>query len=90
MHTAKDLAILEHASAIGAVVVTLDADFHELLATHGWMRPSVVRLRVQGLGAEQLASLVQTVVVSCVEGLEAGAAVTAHERQARVRLLPLP
>ena len=46
---ADDAVILETARRQQAVVVTLDADFHYLLATTRATAPSVIRLRVEGL-----------------------------------------
>jgi hypothetical protein len=39
--------------------VTLDADLHTILALSGASGPSVIRLRLQGLGALAVAELVQ-------------------------------
>ena len=49
--TADDATILEEAREDGRFVVTLDADFHALLALSGSRAPSVVRMRDEGLGA---------------------------------------
>jgi predicted nuclease of predicted toxin-antitoxin system len=89
MARAADSEILAFAREAEAVVVTLDADFHSLLARDSATRPSVVRLRIEGLRAERLAALVHAVVASCREALVAGAAVTADGQSARVRRLPI-
>jgi predicted nuclease of predicted toxin-antitoxin system len=47
--TAADADILDVARRSQAVVVTLDADFHTLLATSHAAGPSVVRIRIEGL-----------------------------------------
>jgi predicted nuclease of predicted toxin-antitoxin system len=88
MARAKDAEIVELALANGSVVVTLDADFHELLARDAAVAPSVIRLRVQGLNADALCSVVLAVITSCADPIARGAAVTANEHQAHVRLLP--
>jgi len=54
---ASDSEILEVSRQRGAVVVTLDADFHALLAHAGATSPSVIRLRVQGYSGQQLTEL---------------------------------
>ncbi len=89
MARATDSEILLYAMDEQAVVVTLDADFHALLARDSASGPSVVRLRVEGLRAEPLAALVHAVVGSCRDALVAGAAVSADGQTARVRRLPI-
>lgn len=88
---ATDDAILDRAAADDRVVVTLDADFHAILARRGNARPSVIRVRVEGLRAEALAALLARVVASSEAALKAGAAVTVGPdgETARVRGLPL-
>ena len=54
--TATDSQILDHARTDHRVVVTLDADFHALLALSGAAVPSVVRIRREGLRGPALAS----------------------------------
>ena len=62
---AEDERILDEARASGRVVVTLDADFHTLLALSGAVSPSVIRIRIEGLNARQLADLLITTVGKC-------------------------
>jgi len=45
MSTASDAIIVRYARENGFVVVTLDADFHALLALSGADAPSVIRIR---------------------------------------------
>jgi predicted nuclease of predicted toxin-antitoxin system len=47
--TATDSEILDVGRQEGMVVVTLDADFHALLALSGVTGPSVIRIRIEGL-----------------------------------------
>lgn len=89
MAFAEDGQILERARQDESVVVTLDADFHALLALAEASRPSVIRLRVEGLRGWSVAELIKKVVAACSEELEAGAAVTADLRRVRIRKLPL-
>lgn len=86
---AEDSEILIRARDTGAVIITLDADFHALLARNASMGPSVVRLRVQGVRSEQLCALIQAVLESCAEPLAGGAVVSANDEAARVRRLPI-
>lgn len=53
--TATDEEILAEGTDRGAIVVTLDSDFHALLAQSNASRPSVIRIRIQGLKGEELA-----------------------------------
>ena len=87
--TVKDAAILQLATAEQRVVVTLDADFHTLLALSAASTPSVIRIRIEGLRAEAVAALIQSVVAQCEQELAQGAVVTAQEGRLRVRRLPL-
>jgi len=88
--TASDSEILEYAREHDLVVITLDADFHMLLATAGAASPSVVRLRQQRLNAQATADQVVAVLNACYDALEAGAAVSATRTLVRVKRLPLP
>ena len=54
---ANDRRILEHARVNGRTIVTLDADFHALLAVDNANGPSVIRIRRQGLTGDKLAEL---------------------------------
>lgn len=76
---------LEH----GQIVVTLDADFHAHLALSGAAGPSVIRLRIEGLKAPQLADLLVQVLKQCGDDLKSGAMLTVTESSVRVRRLPL-
>jgi predicted nuclease of predicted toxin-antitoxin system len=51
MGKSADDAILAWSLGKNAIMVTLDADFHSILAVSGASGPSVTRLRIQGLGA---------------------------------------
>jgi predicted nuclease of predicted toxin-antitoxin system len=75
------------ASANDATI--LDADFHALLALSGANEPSVIRLRIEGLRAEDLARLLIHVLSVCKVDLENGSMVTVTEKGIRVRQLPL-
>jgi len=70
-------------------VVTLDSDFHALLATARAAGPSVVRIRMQGLKGEPLATILQRVLTVAGTELEAGAVVSVTTDRIRVRLLPI-
>lgn len=86
---AEDAAILRLALAEQRVVVTLDADFHMLLALSAAAGPSVIRIRVEGLRPAAVSDLLQLVIRQCAADLEQGALVTVQERRLRIRRLPL-
>jgi predicted nuclease of predicted toxin-antitoxin system len=86
---ATDLAIIARASDEGRVIVTLDADFHTVLALAGAARPSVIRIRLQRLKAADHADVITRVIAACEADLLAGAAVSVAAARIRVRRLPL-
>jgi len=89
MATATDAEILEAARQRQAVVVTLDSDFHTLLATSHAVSPSVVRIRIEGLKGEPLATILQRVLAAVGAELEAGAVVSVTTDRIRARRLPI-
>ena len=89
MGSATDLQILERALAEGRVVVTLDADFHSLVAVGGKREPSVIRIRREGLRGPQLASLIVQIAVSTKDALLDGALVTVTDNAVRMHRLPI-
>jgi predicted nuclease of predicted toxin-antitoxin system len=76
----EDPVILQLGLESARIVVTLDADFHTLLALSGAASPSVIRIRIEGLKAEPMAKLLQTVLAQCAADLEKGAAVTVQNK----------
>ncbi len=62
--TADDATILQKGRDDGRTVVTLDADFHALLAISRATCPSVIRLRIEGLYGEAAAHLIQAVLAA--------------------------
>jgi predicted nuclease of predicted toxin-antitoxin system len=84
-----DLAILEEARASGRLVVTLDADFHALLAVNGWSSPSVIRIRRQGLSASDVRDLVIRLVNDHEAALLSGVALSVRAHLVGIRKLPL-
>lgn len=84
-----DLAILEEARTSGAIVVTLDADFHALLAIHGWSSPSVIRIRRQGLSATDVRELVVRLLEDHESALLNGSALSVRAHMVGIRKLPL-
>ena len=87
--TAEDTAIIEQARQEERVIVTLDADFHALLALSGVASPSVIRIRIERLRAEALMELIQRVLSDWSSELAEGAALTVQPDRIRFRRLPL-
>ena len=87
--TATDEEVLSVARREKQIVVTLDADFHEILALAHAADPSVIRIRIEGLRGPDLATILQAILEECGADLESGAAVTVTEGQIRVRRLPI-
>jgi predicted nuclease of predicted toxin-antitoxin system len=87
--TADDSVILQEARNSQRVVVTLDADFHTLLALSGAASPSVVRIRIEGLRGAEVAKLIEDVIGNAHDDLLAGAVVTVQQARIRVRKLPI-
>ncbi len=86
---ATDSAIVAHARLDARICVTLDADFHTLLATSGERSPSVIRIRQQGLDAFALANLLQHIWPRVAVALQSGALVMVTEHTIRIRPLPI-
>lgn len=89
MATATDEAILADGRARDSIVVTLDSDFHALLALSNASSPSVIRVRMQGLKGDDVARIIQQVVEAAEEDLRAGVAVTVTNRRLAIRRLRL-
>lgn len=87
---ARDLAILEAASADDRTIISSDTDFGALLALHDRRKPSFVLLRhLNDLTPDQHASLLIANLLAVADELEAGAVVTVDRTRIRVRRLPI-
>jgi predicted nuclease of predicted toxin-antitoxin system len=89
MHEAADDEILALALARQAIVVTLDADFHAILAVSGASGPSVIRLRIQGLRAPAVVELVQRVLTGFGADLKRGSLITVKAHKITCHRLPI-
>ncbi len=85
---ASDSEIFLKANLEDRVVITLDADFHALLALSQAQKPSVIRIRIEGLRAEEFSHLLQYVISECEDDLNTGAMISVNQFQIRVRRLP--
>jgi predicted nuclease of predicted toxin-antitoxin system len=86
---ATDRQILDRAISENRVCVTLDADFHALLATADATGPSVIRIRRERLQARAMADLLRTVWPHIEKSTIDGAIITITEKSIRVRGLPV-
>lgn len=87
--SASDTAIIDRARIERRIIVTLDADFHALIALAGVSSPSVIRIREEGLKGPALAELVERTVGLCRNEIASGAVVTVRGGSIRIRTLPL-
>lgn len=89
LSAASDSEIIAWCRRRGAIAVTLDADFHSLVALSGLTSPAVIRLRVEGLRGPQVADLVVEIATTHRAALDAGALVTVEPTRVRIRRLPI-
>ncbi len=89
MSRATDRQILEYARDEQRIVITLDSDFHAILAVENLDSPSVVRIRQEGLRGPELAELVEKIWSIIEQQLENGAMATITEKAIRIRKMPL-
>lgn len=89
MSRASDSAILDYARKTDRICVTLDADFHTLLAMGQATRPSVIRIRQEGLKAEDIVQLLIRIRPKIADQVLQGAMVTVTEKTLRIRQLPV-
>ena len=89
MSDAPDDEILVTAAREQRIIVTLDADFQALLAVSGVSRPSVIRLRIEGMKGAALAAVLMSAWPKIGGSLERGAMVTMSSRGIRIKHLPV-
>lgn len=89
MSRSEDVAIIAHARQEDRMVVTLDADFHALLALSGATRPSVLRIRMEGLTVIPVVLLIERVLALAADELNQGAMITLVDGIARIKFLPI-
>jgi len=89
MADARDSEILAEAVRQKRVLVTLDADFHALLAISASKQPSVIRIREEGLKGRAIANIVLHIASRFSHELEQGCVFSYRDRKLRFRFLPL-
>lgn len=87
MALATDIEILDWARVRSVVIVTLDADFHTMVTVKRMVRPSVVRIRLQGLKGADIAKLLREILNRYSGELEAGCMITVKKHKTSCRLL---
>jgi predicted nuclease of predicted toxin-antitoxin system len=87
--TASDASIIEYAKESDRAVITHDADFHTLIALSHAAKPSAIRIRIEGLRAPQLFSLIELLMDTYGSEIEQGAIMSVTEARVRVRMLPI-
>ena len=90
MREAPDDVVLAAARDAGAVLISSDTDFGELLARSNANGPSVILLRRQeGRRASKIASLIVANLEAVADDLASGAIVVLDDDRVRIRSLPL-
>ena len=69
--------------------MTLNADFHAMLAVSGKKSPSVIRLRMQGLGAPAVVALVANMLSRYAAELTSGCLLTIKSKKTTCHKLPI-
>jgi predicted nuclease of predicted toxin-antitoxin system len=85
---ASDQDILALARATDAMVITLDSDFHALLAISRASASSVARIRIEGLNAQRFVELFARAWPLIEQQARRGCAITITPTQIRFRGLP--
>jgi hypothetical protein len=80
---------LSRAIELDSIVVTLDADFHAIVALSGAKRPSIIRLRMEGLRAPAITRFVISALNKFQTELESGAFVTIKRHKITCHRLPI-
>jgi len=89
MAAASDAEILGLGASEGRIVVTLDTDFHMLLAISGASRPSVVRIREEGMKSPEISALILSIHQQWADALADGCVMVYARGSVRLRRLPI-
>ena len=84
-----DRQILEFARNEQRVIITLDSDFHTILALTNASTPSVIRIRLEGLKGPDLVLLIKRIWPRVEPQVKKGAMVTITESGIRIRNIPV-
>lgn len=89
MSRARDEEILRYARREGCAIVTLDADFHAIVAVENASGPTVIRIRIEGLNGQAMTNLLTSMWARIEEHVARGAMITVTPHAIRIRHLPL-
>jgi predicted nuclease of predicted toxin-antitoxin system len=84
-----DRQILEFNRNEQRVIITLDSDFHTILALTNASTPSVIRIRLEGLRGPDLALLIKRIWPRVEPQVKKGAMLTVTESGIRIRNIPV-
>ncbi|MCC6125770.1 MAG: DUF5615 family PIN-like protein [Pirellulales bacterium] len=86
---AADAIILDYARENDRTIIAHDADFHTLIALSNATKPSVIRIRIEGMKAPALFSLIELILDSYQKEIVNGALLSVNEDRVRIRSLPI-
>lgn len=89
MSKSSDEEILRWSLEHNATVITLDADFHAILAVSEAGGPSAIRIRRQGLAAPAVVELVEKVLADFGDDLAHGSLITVKANKTTCHRLPI-
>lgn len=89
MSRARDEEILRYARREGCAIVTLDTDFHAIVAVENASGPTVIRIRIEGLNGQAMTNLLTSMWPRIEEHVARGAMITVTPHAIRIRHLPL-
>ena len=84
-----DAQILEYARREKRIIITLDSDFHTILALTNASAPSVIRIRLEGLKGPDLAFLIKKIWPKIELQVKKGAMVSVTDSGIRIRNIPV-
>ena len=85
----SDTEIVEYARKCERVIITLDSDFHTILALANAPDPSVIRIRLEGLKGPDLAALIKRIWSRIELDIKKGAMVSVTHSGIKIRSIPL-
>lgn len=89
MARAEDSEIISFAKKENYICITLDADFHMILAISKENNPSVIRIRIENLKAQDHLNLLKKILPDLEEHLIAGSLISIREDSIGIRKLPI-